>query len=756
MYDIRQFRPTLYTVLILGMSAFALAAQSPGTWVIAMFFIFTNLYLVRNERFRPLPRWLANGLTMLLVLVCARDILIGGSSMAVLAIGRFLVFVQIVKLFEVRANRDYAQLLVLSLLLMVAGSISTASLLFGIMLLCYLFISLYCCLLFHLKVESDTAKSTLADSQCQVTPATLRQDQRYLSASMRKLTGLVASVSITSAVLVFLFCPRGSGGLFAGYQFRGTQALTGFSDTVQFQQVAAITQSDEKVAEVHVWQNGAPVNGTEPLLLRGITFDYYIRNQPGLPKWQWVRTFANQPNHTYAKGEIFEPEGPSSPDVMLQEIRLQPTGTRAIFAMGGVYHFVPNVSKGMAVNYFRQDHTLQSLDPIYQPLEYQVSSNGQLKGDTTADAATSSFTINEVTLPGKPVIDPKIAEFARRPEVSGSDSQGPLAARRGNTFVSALDDQIAHNIEQYLQRNFTYTLDLTDAKKILRDQDPMVAFLYDLKRGHCEYFAGAMTLMCQSLGMQARLVIGFKCDEFNTFDGGYYQVRQSHAHAWVEVLTADGLWKTFDPTSGRDAPRIASLWLKTRHFFDYLEYKWANSIVGYDGALGDTVQQSVMAKAVNAAERTQVGMINFHNFFSGDAFMTLSSRILAIVITLMILAIVGIVVYFLYDRWRLRRRAARIGLDSLPPGDQLRLARQLGFYAEMMTLLERRNISRPRHMTPMEFSTSLAYLPNQAYDTISRLTQIFYRIRFGDKQLTPTQHRHLSSTVSRLSATMRA
>ena len=43
----------------------------------------------------------------------------------------------------------------------------------------------------------------------------------------------------------------------------------------------------------------------------------------------------------------------------------------------------------------------------------------------------------------------------------------------------------------------------------------MVAFLYDLKRGHCEYFAGAMALMCQSLGMQARVVTGFKCDEYN-------------------------------------------------------------------------------------------------------------------------------------------------------------------------------------------------------------------------------------------------
>src|SRR3712207_8589126 len=53
---------------------------------------------------------------------------------------------------------------------------------------------------------------------------------------------------------------------------------------------------------------------------------------------------------------------------------------------------------------------------------------------------------------------------------------------------------------RHLQTQFSYTLDLTDARKIIEGQDPLVAFLYDLKRGHCEYFAGAMALMCQSLG----------------------------------------------------------------------------------------------------------------------------------------------------------------------------------------------------------------------------------------------------------------
>lgn len=55
-----------------------------------------------------------------------------------------------------------------------------------------------------------------------------------------------------------------------------------------------------------------------------------------------------------------------------------------------------------------------------------------------------------------------------------------------------------------------------------------------------------MTLMCQSLGILS-YVSGYKVDEFNDM-GGYFIVRwQSHAHAWVEVLTEEG-WSTFDPT----------------------------------------------------------------------------------------------------------------------------------------------------------------------------------------------------------------
>src|SRR5262245_8688519 len=154
MYDIRQFRPSLYILLLLGMSGFALAAQSPGLWVLAVGGILLNAWLIQTDRFKPLPHLLASAITVASMLYVGLLVIRAGTT-PILLIGEFLVLLQLVKLYEQRSNRDYAQLLVLSLLLMVAASINTASLLFGLMLIAYLFLSLYCCLLFHLKIEAD-------------------------------------------------------------------------------------------------------------------------------------------------------------------------------------------------------------------------------------------------------------------------------------------------------------------------------------------------------------------------------------------------------------------------------------------------------------------------------------------------------------------------------------------------------------------------------------------------------------------------
>ncbi len=65
------------------------------------------------------------------------------------------------------------------------------------------------------------------------------------------------------------------------------------------------------------------------------------------------------------------------------------------------------------------------------------------------------------------------------------------------------------------------------------------------RRGHCQYFATAAVLLLRRAGHTARCVVGFASDEVG--DRGVV-FRGLHAHAWIEVVNAQGRWQRFDPT----------------------------------------------------------------------------------------------------------------------------------------------------------------------------------------------------------------
>ena len=88
----------------------------------------------------------------------------------------------------------------------------------------------------------------------------------------------------------------------------------------------------------------------------------------------------------------------------------------------------------------------------------------------------------------------------------------------------------AKAIEHYLKTNFGYTLELPG----MREPDPLARFLFERKKGHCEYFASSMTMMLRTLGIPARMVNGFRGGEYNDLTNSYI-VREKDAHSWVEA-----------------------------------------------------------------------------------------------------------------------------------------------------------------------------------------------------------------------------
>ena len=79
------------------------------------------------------------------------------------------------------------------------------------------------------------------------------------------------------------------------------------------------------------------------------------------------------------------------------------------------------------------------------------------------------------------------------------------------------------------------------------DRDGVEYFLFDLKRGYCDYFASAMVVLLRAEGVPARLVSGYAGGEYNA-ETERYEVRQNVGHSWPEVYFPGYGWQRFEPT----------------------------------------------------------------------------------------------------------------------------------------------------------------------------------------------------------------
>ncbi len=105
----------------------------------------------------------------------------------------------------------------------------------------------------------------------------------------------------------------------------------------------------------------------------------------------------------------------------------------------------------------------------------------------------------------------------------------------------------AKAIESYL-RNYPYSLQIPQPPT---DKDISEYFLFDIKTGYCDYYATAMTVMARSIGIPARLVVGYIGGEYNQ-DTGRYIISQANAHSWVEIFFPEVGWVEFEPTASME------------------------------------------------------------------------------------------------------------------------------------------------------------------------------------------------------------
>ena len=82
------------------------------------------------------------------------------------------------------------------------------------------------------------------------------------------------------------------------------------------------------------------------------------------------------------------------------------------------------------------------------------------------------------------------------------------------------------------------------------DQDPVLYFLLENKKGYCMHFASSAALLLRTINIPARYTTGFVLDESDFKGGNVAAVTQAKAHAWVEVYVKGVGWVMIEATPG--------------------------------------------------------------------------------------------------------------------------------------------------------------------------------------------------------------
>ncbi len=156
---------------------------------------------------------------------------------------------------------------------------------------------------------------------------------------------------------------------------------------------------------------------------------------------------------------------------------------------------------------------------------------------STASAA-SETAWRQATLAGVPPLI--IGRYTQLPDTLPARVRA-LAQEITAPYAAAYDQ--ARAIEAFL-RQYPYSLDVELPP---RGRDPVDFFLFDLQQGYCDYYASAMVTLARSVGLPARLAVGYLAQPPNA--AGVQTIVQLNAHAWAEVYFAGYGWLEFEPTA---------------------------------------------------------------------------------------------------------------------------------------------------------------------------------------------------------------
>jgi protein-glutamine gamma-glutamyltransferase len=358
------------------------------------------------------------------------------------------------------------------------------------------------------------------------------------------LLGLLGPASVLCTAAFFLVIPRLNAEVLAEYGKQDN--VSGFSGELQLGELGEIKNNFEIVLRAEVTDHrGASQRG--PFYFRGVSLDVF----------DGKRWYASESSvHPVRADPPTLDEGVASPGQLRVKVLMEPFGTDS---SEGDWTGVPLFAPRDVESVYTNDAVWQDGRDGYRfgseprRREYVVYTRPPLQVPGTQDRPSARVLATGLQLPD---MDPRVAELAS--QVVG-DAEEPWAK------VALL--------EQYLHDSYDYTL----VPEVVDVDQPLTVFLFDSRRGHCEYFATALAVLLRHEGIPSRIVNGFYTDEFNAV-GDHVVARQSHAHSWVEGWIG-GRWIRLDatPAGVTSAPPggLSSL-------VDAMEASWYGVVVDYD------------------------------------------------------------------------------------------------------------------------------------------------------------------------------
>lgn len=494
---------------------------------------------------------------------------------------RLAILLVLYRALAYRRRREDLQLIVLSLFLIVVAGVLTVSLGFAFLLLGFT----ACALGFLFVINLIEAGGGYAPPDTEGPPAWTRLRWSYLGQRLRAVAdwrllvfaGVLFFAVVGLSALLFLLIPRfemGSGFFLDRYITR--QSRSGFTDTIRFGDVTDFSQDTGVAMRVDLSDSGTIHQA---------------------PYWRLVAL------DEYTSDGFRVSAGVKAALVRSERIAQQERGTsfgRRDRAVVGTWTFYvePGVSRYLPLpgNF----GTLRLRDPS----RLQSSAAQRILALRTEALTMIAFQLEDVDL--EPTIpDPRFAGFLRqadsvRPEASRVNPRLLLRAPEGAGNTDVLERivgeitagqsvdaaEFARRATAWIQARHTYTLGV---RIPVGPGDGIVRWLDSREPGYCEYFAAGLTVLSRAAGFPARVAVGFRGGVLNTFEN-YYMVRNSDAHAWVEIYDGKSAWMRFDPTpSARGGgeleaasgavSRSDSSWSAR---FDSLRILWYRRIVNFD------------------------------------------------------------------------------------------------------------------------------------------------------------------------------